>query len=139
VATTGLRFDLPTPDESTQPFWDGTREGRLPIRRCRDCGKAHFYPRPFCPSCWSTNVVWEDASGRATLYTYSIIYQNDLPPFPERIPYVAAVVDLEEGPRMMTNVVDCEFDALRVGMALEVTFRQETDDITLPVFRPAVA
>ena len=84
-------------------------------------------------------MVWEDASGRATLYTYSVIYQNDLPPFPERIPYVAAVVDLDEGPRMMTNVVDCAFDDLRVGMALEVTFRQETDDITLPVFRPAVA
>ena len=134
-----MRFDLPTPDESTQPFWDGTREGRLCIRRCLDCGRAHFYPRPFCPTCWSQRVDWEDASGKATLYTYSVVYQNDLPPFPERIPYVAAVVDLEEGPRMMTNVVDCPFEDLRVGMPLEVTFRQETDEITLPVFRPVVA
>jgi uncharacterized OB-fold protein len=137
VAAGGLRFDLPTADDSTQHFWDGTREGKLRIKRCPDCGRAHFYPRPFCPSCWSERVHWEDASGRATLYTYSIVYQNDLPPFPERVPYVAAIVDLEEGPRMMTNVVDCELDRLQVGMALEVTFREETDEVTLPVFRPA--
>jgi uncharacterized OB-fold protein len=81
-------------------------------------------------------VDWEEASGRATLYTWSVVHQNDLPPFAERVPYVAAVVDLEEGPRMMTNVVDCPFDDLRVGMALEVTFRAETEEISLPLFRP---
>jgi uncharacterized protein len=130
------RFDLPTPDNATQEFWSGTHEGRLRIKRCNACRRAHFYPRPFCPYCWSEDVVWEDASGRGSLYTYSIVYQNDLPPFPERVPYVAAVVELEEGPRMMTNVVDCPFDQLRVGMELEVTYRQETEEITLPVFRP---
>ena len=82
-------------------------------------------------------MSWEEASGRATLYTWSVVYQNDLPPFGERVPYVAAVVDLEEGPRMMTNVVDCAFEQLRVGMSLEVTFRVETEEISLPVFRPA--
>jgi uncharacterized protein len=84
-------------------------------------------------------VGWEEASGRATLYTWSVVYQNDLPPFPGRVPYVAAVVDLDEGPRMMTNVVDCPFEQLSIGMALEVAFRQETDEITLPVFRPTAA
>ena len=131
-----LRFDLPTPDPDTQEFWDAARDGRLLIRRCSACGRPHFYPRPFCPYCWSDDVAWEQASGRATLYTWSVVHVNDLPPFPERVPYVAAIVDLDEGPRMMTNVVDCEFDDLAVGMALEVTFREETDDITLPVFRP---
>jgi hypothetical protein len=87
--------------------------------------------------CWSERVEWEDASGRASLYTYSVVYVNDLPPFAARVPYVAAIVDLAEGPRMMTNVVDCEFDELEIGMPLEVTFRQETDEVTLPVFRPA--
>jgi uncharacterized OB-fold protein len=82
-------------------------------------------------------VVWEDASGKASLYTYSVVYQNDLPPFPERVPYVAAIVELEEGPRLMTNVVDCPFDRLQIGMDLEVAYRQESDEITLPVFRPA--
>ena len=132
-----MRFDLPTPDLEQQPFWDAAREGRLLLRRCGDCGAAHFYPRPFCPKCWSTDVEWEDASGRATLYTYSVVRQNDLPPFPERVPYVAAVVDLAEGPRMMTNVVECDFEALEIGMALEVDFRAISDEVTIPVFRPA--
>lgn len=135
--TTAPRFDLPTPDDETQPFWDAARDHRLLIRRCRACDKAHFYPRPFCPFCWSDDVEWEEASGRATLYTYSIVHRNDLPPFPDRVPYVAAVVDLAEGPRMMSNVVDCELDDLRIGMPLEVTFREETGEFSVPVFRPA--
>jgi uncharacterized OB-fold protein len=70
------------------------------------------------------------------LYTWSVVYQNDLPPFPERVPYIAAVVDLAEGPRMMTNLVDCTADQLSVGMPLEVVFRPVSDDVVLPVFRP---
>jgi uncharacterized protein len=132
-----VRFDLPTADPETQPFWDAAADGRLLLRRCAACGNAHFYPRSFCPECWSEDVSWEEASGRATLYTWSVVYSNDLPPFGERVPYVAAVVDLAEGPRMMTNVVDCAFDALAVGMDLTVTFEQRTDDLALPVFRPA--
>ena len=93
-----MRFDLPTPDLETQPYWDAARDRRLLIKRCNACDRAHFYPRPFCPHCWSDDVEWEQASGRATLYTYSIVHRNDLPPFNERVPYVAAVVDLEEGP-----------------------------------------
>lgn len=134
-----MRFDLPTPNPETVPFWDAAREGKLLICRCGACRHAFFYPRPFCPKCWSDDVRWEEASGRATLYTYSVVYQNDLPPFPERVPYVAAIADLDEGPRMMTNVEGCEFDQLRVGMRLQVGFRKETDEITLPVFRPSAA
>lgn len=134
---TAMRFDLPTPDDFSLPFWQGAQEGRLLITRCGDCGKATYYPRPFCPSCWSEQIAWEQASGRATLYTYSVVHQNDLPPFPERVPYVAAVVDLEEGPRMMTNVVECPLEDLRVGMPLTVTFEERTEDVTVPVFRPA--
>jgi len=131
------RFDLPTPDRETHPYWEACRDGRLLIKRCGACGRAHFYPRPFCPHCWSTGVEWEEASGRATLYTYSIVRRNDLPPWPERLPYVAAIVDLEEGPRMMTNVVDCAADGLHIGMDLEVTFRDEPQHYSVPVFRPA--
>ena len=137
AGSSGPRFDLPAPDPTTQPWWDAANNGRLTIRRCADCGRAHFYPRPFCPACWSERVDWEDASGRASLYTYSVVHHNDLPPFAQRVPYVAAVVELEEGPRMMTNVVDCEPEVLEIGMALEVTFRRETDEVALPVFRPA--
>ncbi len=132
-----LRFDLPTPDESTKAFWDAAIEEKLLIKRCGACGRAHYYPRPFCPYCWSEDVSWVEASGKATLYTWSVVYHNDLPPFVERVPYVAAVVDLEEGPRMMTNVVACETDHLHVGMDLEVAFQQVAEGVTIPVFRPA--
>ncbi|SMQ17063.1 hypothetical protein SAMN06272771_3445 [Streptomyces sp. Ag82_O1-12] len=103
---TGHRFDRPEPDAFTRTYWDAAAEGRLLIRRCGDCGRAHHYPREFCPHCWSENVTWETASGRATLYTWSVVHRNDLPPFPDRVPYVAAVVELAEGPRMMTEIVD---------------------------------
>ena len=130
-----MRFDLPTPDAETQPFWDGAAEGRLLLRRCADCGRAHFYPRRFCPTCWSADVTWEDASGKATLYTWSVVHANDLPPFKDRVPYVAAVVDLAEGPRMMTNIVGCDPDVLRIGMDLAVEF-EAREDFAVPVFRP---
>lgn len=132
-----MRFDLPTPDLETQPFWDGARAGILVIKRCQACGEHHFYPRPFCPRCWSADVEWVEASGRATLYTWSVVHRNDLPPFPERVPYVAAVVDLEEGPRMMTNVVDCDPAVLEVDMALDAVFHPASDTVTIVQFRPA--
>ena len=134
-----MRFDQPSPDFDTAPWWDAARDERLLVRRCRDCGRAHFYPRPFCPHCWSRNIEWEQASGDATLYTYSIVRVNDLPPFPERVPYVAAIVELAEGPRMMTNVVDCDLDDVRIGMALRARFRDTGDDTTIVVFAPAAA
>jgi uncharacterized protein len=132
-----MRFDLPTPDFETQPFWDGCKDGKFLIRHCNACGRDHFYPRPFCPTCWSDDVAWKEASGGATLYTYSIVHVNDLPPFAERVPYVAAVVELDEGPRVMTNVEGVAFEDLRVDMPLVVEFKPISDDVTIPVFRAA--
>jgi uncharacterized OB-fold protein len=131
------RSDLPTIEDDTRPFWDAAAEGRFLLRRCRACSAIHHYPRPFCPSCWSDDIEWVEASGGATLYTWSVVFANDLVPFKERLPYIAAVVDLLEGPRVMTNLVNCEPDDLRIGMPLVVDFRPLTDDITAPVFRPA--
>jgi uncharacterized OB-fold protein len=132
-----VRFDLPTADDHTRPFWSAAREGRLLVMRCRACGRAHFYPRPFCPHCWSDAVEWEEASGRGGLYTYSVVRRNDLPPFDQRVPYVAAVVELEEGVRLMTNVVECDVDDLRVGMPVAVAFQAIDEEYAIPVFRPA--
>jgi uncharacterized OB-fold protein len=132
-----MRFDVPTPDDDTREFWDGCAAGVFLLRRCRACGAHHHYPRPFCPRCWSRDVEWTEASGRARLYTYSVVHENDLPPWPERVPYVAAVVDLDEGPRVMTNVEGCAFDDLEIGMPLVVRFRRITDDVAIPVFVPA--
>jgi hypothetical protein len=131
------RFDLPTIEPESRPFWDAAKEGRFLIQRCEACGAAQHYPRPFCAACWSDRVKWEEASGRGTLYTYSTVYVNDLPPFADRLPYVAAAVDLEEGPRIMTNIVGADPAELRVGMAVVVDFRALDDEITAPVFRPA--
>ena len=132
-----MSFHLPVPDLETQPFWDACREGRLLLRRCRACGAISSYPRPFCPRCWSDDVDWFDATGRGALYTWSVVRRNDLPPFRDRVPYVVAVVELDEGPRMMTDLVDVAVEDVAIGMPVEVTFRPETDDIVVPVFRPA--
>jgi uncharacterized OB-fold protein len=135
--TTPARSDLPTIEDESRPFWDGATEGHFLIKRCRSCRHAHHYPRPFCPFCWSEDVVWENASGRATLYTYSTVYVNDLYPFREKVPYIAAVVDLDEGPRVMTRLVDVTDADVQVGMPLVVDFEQVTEDLTVPVFRPS--
>lgn len=128
--------DASTPevDAFTRAYWDAAAAGQLLIRRCGACGRAHHYPREFCPYCWSEDVTWERASGRATLYTWSVIHRNDLPPFDARVPYTAAVVDLAEGPRMMTEVVGGGAE-LRVGMGLRADFR-EGAGVRVPVFRP---
>ncbi|RRQ77105.1 nucleic acid-binding protein [Streptomyces griseofuscus] len=127
----GPRPDLPEADAFTRPYWAAAADGRLLIRRCAACGRAHHYPREFCPHCWSEDVAWEQATGRATLYTWSTVHRNDLPPFSDRTPYIAAVVDLAEGPRMMTQVVDAEEAELSAGMPLRVAFTGGK-----PVFRP---
>lgn len=128
--TASPRHDVPEPDAFTRTYWDAAAQGRLLLRRCADCGRAHHYPREFCPHCWSEHVAWEPAGGHATLYTWSVVHRNDLPPFGQRVPYVAAVVDLAEGPRMMTELVDCGPADLRAGTPLHVAFRDG-----VPVFR----
>ncbi|MEV2250996.1 OB-fold domain-containing protein [Streptomyces sp. NPDC050147] len=147
VSSASPRYDLPELDAFTRPYWDAAADGHLLIRRCGGCGKAHHYPREFCPHCWSEDVAWERASGLATLYTWSVVHRNDLPPFGARVPYAAAVVDLAEGPRMMTEIIGwegSEGSELRIGMALEVAFREAGDvgegageGVAVPVFRRA--
>lgn len=126
---------LPQPTPETQHFWDGTRAGELRLQRCCDCEHAYFPPRPFCPACSSRSVEVFAASGRATLYSY-VIHHRDAPGF--TAPYSIAVVELAEGPRMMTNIVGCDQtpDALELDMGLEVTFEPVSDEISLPLFRP---
>lgn len=127
---------LPEPTPETQHFWDGTRTGELRLQTCMACSHVYFPPRPFCPKCASRKVAVTKASGKATLYSY-IINQRPSPGFVP--PYSIAVVQLAEGPRMMTNIVDCPQtpEALVLDMPLEVTFRKESDTISLPLFRPA--
>ena len=123
---------LPTPE--TQPYWDGCAAGELRLQRCTHCDAHYFPPRPFCPDCLSDEVTWEALSGRATLHTY-VINHRAAPGF--EAPYAIAVVQLEEGPRLMSNIVDVEQtpEALVLDMALEVTF-EARGDVHVPLFRP---
>lgn len=127
---------LPQPTPETQHFWDGTRAGELRLQRCDECSSTYFPPRPFCPKCGSRKVSVVKASGKATLYSYTISHRP-APGF--KPPYAVAVVELAEGPRMMSNIVECPQtpEALQLDMALEVTFEKQNDAITLPLFRPS--
>lgn len=131
------RTDLPTIEAESQAYWDAAAEGRLLIASCASCGRVHHYPRPVCPFCLSTEVSPIETSGRGRLYTYSTVFMNDLPPFKEQLPYIAAMVDLEEGPRVATIMVDCEPTDLVLGMAVEAVFAPLTDEVTATYFRPA--
>ncbi len=125
----------PRPTPETQPFWDGCAAGELRLQRCVHCDAHYFPPRPFCPDCLSDDVSWEAVSGRGTLHTY-VINHRPAPGF--EAPYAIAVVQLDEGPRMMSNIVgvDQTPEALVLDMALEVTF-EARGDVQLPLFRPA--
>ena len=133
-------WHLPQPDVETQPYWDAARDGKLLVKECRACGRSFLYPRAYCPRCWSADTAWKEATGRGTVYTFTVVHQNDLPPFNERVPYVVAIVELEEGVRMTSNVEGVAQDDVSCGMAVRVAFREEQRDgetVALPVFRPA--
>ncbi|MGD9861895.1 MAG: Zn-ribbon domain-containing OB-fold protein [Pseudodonghicola sp.] len=119
----------------TRFYWDGARDGKLMLQSCTACDRAYFPPRPFCPRCGSRDVRVIEASGRGRLHSYVI---NHMPAPGYEPPFTVAVVELEEGPRMMSNIVDCpaEPEALVLDMPLEVTFEQR-GEIAVPQFRPA--
>jgi len=127
---------LPAITPETRHFWEGTRSGELRLQKCGACNQVYFPPRPFCPRCASVAVEVFRASGRASLYSY-VIHHRPVPGFVP--PYSIAVVQLEEGPRMMTNIVDVAQtpETLQLDMPLEVVFERMTDEILLPLFRPA--
>jgi len=126
---------LPEITPETRHFWEGTRAGELRLQQCNDCAHVYFPPRPFCPQCGGRQVSVLRASGRATLYSY-VIHHRPAPGFVP--PYSIAVVQLEEGPRMMTNIVEIVQapQALQLDMPLEVVFQRMSDEIHLPLFRP---
>ncbi len=130
---------LPRPTPETQEFWDGLKRHELRIQQCRDCRRHYFYPRPFCPRCHSQNVEWTTVSGRGTLETF-VINHRPMRGFEDETPYVIAVVTLDEGPRMMTNLINVEPDPehVQTDMAVEIVYDDVTDEVTLAKFQPAV-
>jgi hypothetical protein len=125
---------LPRPTPLSRPYWDGCREGVLRVQRCGACGGYVFIPQPVCTHCQADALAWADTSGRGTLYSFTIVHR---PPRPEfQVPYTVAIVELDEGFHLLTNLVECEPAEVRIGMPVEVTFRRMSDAITLPLFRP---
>jgi len=127
---------LPAPSPLTQPFWDAARRHELWVQRCRACDTHLFYPRYLCTTCGSDDLAWVEASGRGTVFTYTVARRPTHPAFADLVPYVIAVVELEEGPKLTTNIVDIDPDDVTIGMAVRVTFA-DGDDVTLVHFRPA--
>ena len=136
-----LERPLPQPiTPETKPFWDGLREQKLMLPKCGDCGRAFFYPRIICPHCQSRNVGWIQGSGRGKLYSFEIAYQTISRAFKVKPPYVLAMIELEEGARMLSNLIDVEPDPkkIRCDMPVEIVYQKLTDEVTLPLFRPSL-
>ncbi len=125
---------LPRPTELSRPHWDGCREGALRVQRCGACGGYVFIPQPLCTHCQSHELGWVESTGRGTLYSFTTVHRPQSPAF--EVPYTVAIVELDEGFHMLTNLVDCESDEMAIGLRVEVSFRRMSDQITLPMFRP---
>jgi uncharacterized OB-fold protein len=125
------------PSPTTEAFWTATAEQRFLIQRCGSCGRAQFYPRATCTTCASTQLEWEPASGDATLHTFTVARRATHPAFDGDEPYVVAIVELAEGPRMTGNVIGCDIDDVHIGMPLALVWDEPGDDgIRLPLWRP---
>jgi uncharacterized protein len=121
----------PAMNPGDEPYFQAAAEGKLLLKKCNDCGEVHHYPRALCPFCWSSKVEWIQAKGTGEIYTYSVTRRGT------PIPYCIAYVTLEEGPRMMTNIVDCDLDSIKIGQRVKVTFKKTEGGASVPCFVPA--
>ena len=133
-----MRRPRPTPSPTTEEFWAATADQRLLLQRCRRCGQLQFYPRPTCTTCGAAELDWEAASGRGSVYTFTVARRATHPAFAGAEPYVIAIVELDEGPRLTGNVVECPVDDVSVGLRVELCWDEPgADGIRLPLWRPA--
>ena len=128
---------VPAVEPHTEPFWEAVREHRLVLPRCTSCGALQFPPELACTHCGAPERIWESASGRATLYTWTVCHPPLLPYFSEHAPWAVAVVELEEGVRMVARITGLDVDDYRIGIPLVADFEDVDDTHTLVVFRPA--
>ncbi len=130
---------IPAMQPWSEGFWKGTKEHKLLIQECNDCKAKIFYPRKYCPECWSANLGWAEASGKAKVYAHTTMMDMVEPKFWADLPYVLALVDLEEGVRLMTRIVECDQEEVTIGMDVEVVFEDISDECALPFFKPVKA
>lgn len=132
-----LPIPVPTVSPEAKPFWDATAEGRLVLQRCSDCGSVIWYPRAHCPSCSGARLELFEASGRGIVYSFTVIRRGGAGPYRDCMPYVLAYVELDEGPRLMTNLVDCHVDSIEIGAAVEAVYHRTGEGPALVRFHPA--
>lgn len=128
---------VPHPTAETEPFWAGTRAGKLMMPRCEACGAFHFYPRQLCPACGSDRLAWAETGGRGTVYSFTIVHRPPNPAFEADVPYAVGIVALDEGPHMMTRITGVAPDAVRIGMPVRVRFEPAGEETALPIFEVA--
>jgi uncharacterized OB-fold protein len=133
-----MRDDYPKPltEGDGAPFWEFCRRHELRVQRCESCGHYRHHPRPRCPNCRSDDFAWAECSGTGSVYSYTICHPPVLPAFADAVPYNVAVIELAEGPFMVSNIVDCPNEDLFVGMAVELCFVEIDEELTIPQFRP---
>lgn len=129
---------LPAGDPVSSHYWAEAAEGRLVIQHCPSCGARQFYPRAICMACGG-DPEWEEASGRGTVYTFTVIRQQGAKPFRDELPYVVAMIKLDEGPMMMGNIGGCAVDDVAIGMAVEAYVVEAAEGVGVPFWRPATA
>ena len=129
------QLPAPVSNPDSAPYWNGAREERLMIRKCCACSALHFMPRFLCPSCWSEDLEWIQSSGRGTVHSFTVIRRAPMEIFASRVPYVVALVDLEEGPRMMTNIVGANALETRIGDRVSVCFEDRGEGAKIPQFQ----
>jgi hypothetical protein len=127
---------IPVPTRETKPYWEACKKHELHIQKCAACGHHQFYPRLYCTKCMSEQVEWVKASGRAKVLSFTVVYRPVTQAFAADVPYVVALVTLDEGPQMMTNIVGCEPEKVHIGMPVQVTFEDWTEEISVPKFKP---
>ncbi|MFC2949150.1 Zn-ribbon domain-containing OB-fold protein [Virgibacillus sediminis] len=126
--------NFPEPTVETEAYWQGCSNHQLLIQQCRECGHYQFYPRIICTDCMSRDVEWVKASGRGNVKTYTIIHRAISQAYEKDTPYVVALIELDEGPMMMSNVIGCTPEAVKVGQEVMVTFEDWSDEISIPKF-----
>ena len=125
---------LPVPTDLTRPYWEAAKHGELRIQHCKACDHWQFYPRPFCLNCESDDLQWQQTSGLGSIYTFTVNHRALNPFMKTRLPYVVAIVQLDEGPRLMANVLDAKPGEVAIGTRVQVRFEPVSEDITLPQF-----
>ncbi len=127
---------VPQPTPETEGYWEGCRAGELRLQRCGDCDHVQFPPQRFCSTCLGAALRWERASGRGRVRSYSVVRHPISPAFAEDVPYVVALVELEEGPTMMSGLRGCTIEQVEVGLPVEVEFEERSDTVHVPYFHP---